>query len=328
MDEPPRLLLLRSNDSESQHRIRRGELVRVTHGAAVDATAWERASVRERQRLVLEAVVTTVGEWRALSHRSAGLLWGLPDVDRPDPRVHVTDPLIGTTHSGRRVVRHAAPLESAAVSTVDGHRVTSLLRTVVDLARSTSYENVVAVLDHVLHERLLDIDTLRRAFADWPTPRGITRARRALRFADPLAESPGESVSRVRLDEDGFAPPVLQQSFGRFRVDFWWPRYGVVGEFDGMTKYDEPGAVRDEKARQSALLLRHDVRTVVRWVGGGPHPGSLAGFAAGCGPPDRSVSLARPAKRNPGGEAPRYSAARSRRGCVLRGATRCANRST
>ncbi|WP_146240593.1 hypothetical protein [Curtobacterium sp. MCPF17_011] len=265
MDEPPRLLLLRSNDSESQHRIRRGELVRVTHGAAVDATAWERASVRERQRLVLEAVVTTVGEWRALSHRSAGLLWGLPDVDRPDPRVHVTDPLIGTTHSGRRVVRHAAPLESAAVSTVDGHRVTSLLRTVVDLARSTSYENVVAVLDHVLHERLLDIDTLRRAFADWPTPRGITRARRALRFADPLAESPGESVSRVRLDEDGFAPPVLQQSFGRFRVDFWWPRYGVVGEFDGMTKYDEPGAVRDEKARQSALLLRHDVRTVVRW---------------------------------------------------------------
>ncbi|WP_152998917.1 hypothetical protein [Curtobacterium oceanosedimentum] len=265
MHEPMPLVLLTSDDHALQQAVRRGGLIRVTRGIAVDARAWQAASVRERQRVGLEAVMTAVGEWRVLSHRSAALLWDLPDVDRPDRRVHVTDPLLGTTHSGRRVVRHAAGLGADEVTTVDGRRVTTLLRTVVDIVRSTSYENGVAVFDHVLHRHLLDVDELRRAFAAWPTPRGMTRARRALRFADGRAESPGESVSRVRIDEDGFPPPVLQQAFGPFRVDFWWPRAGVVGEFDGLEKYDGPEAVRREKSREHELLLRPEVRRVVRW---------------------------------------------------------------
>jgi len=265
MHEPLPLVLLTSDDRDAQHRVRRGELVRLTHGVAVEADALRSASVRDRARTELEAVITTVGEWRTLSHRSAALLWGLPDVDRPDRRVHVTDPLLGTTHSGRRVVRHAAALDADEVTTIDGRRVTTPLRTVVDVVRSTSYENGVAVLDHVLREESTDADELRRAFAAWPTPRGMTRARRALRFADPRSESPGESVSRVRIDEDGFPPPVLQQRFGRHRVDFWWPRAGIVGEFDGLEKYGDPDAVRREKVREQTLLLRPEVRGVVRW---------------------------------------------------------------
>jgi hypothetical protein len=266
MDDHTRLHLLHSDDRVAQERLRRGELVRVTHGVAVDGDAWNRSSVRERARTELEAVMTAVGEWRVLSHRSAALLWGLPDVDQPDARVHVTDPLLGTTHSGRRVVRHAAHLGADDVVTVDGRRTTTLVRTVVDIARSTSFENVVAVLDHLLRERLCDVDALRRAFDAWPTARGMARARRALEFADALAESPGESVSRVRLDQDGFPPPVLQQQLGRYRVDFWWPRSGLVGEFDGLGKYEGgTDAIRAEKTRESTLLLRPDVRRVVRW---------------------------------------------------------------
>ena len=152
------------------------------------------------------------------------------------------------------------------MAVVDGRRTTTLVRTVVDIARSTSFENVVAVLDHVLREGLCDVDSLSRAFAAWPTARGMARARRALRFADPLAESPGESVSRVRLDQDGFPPPVLQQQLGQYRVDFWWPRSGVVGEFDGLTKYEGgTDTIRAEKSRETVLLLRADVRRVVRW---------------------------------------------------------------
>ncbi len=77
--DPPQL-----GRPESQHRLRRGELVRVTHGVAVDGSAWHDASVRQRARIELEAVVTAVGEWRVLSHRSAALLWGLPDVGPTD----------------------------------------------------------------------------------------------------------------------------------------------------------------------------------------------------------------------------------------------------
>jgi len=58
---------------------------------------------------------------------------------------------------------------------------------------------------------------------------------------------------------------VLQQSFGPFRVDFWWARAGIIGEFDGLGKYEDVDAVRREKSREQSLLLRPEVRRVVRW---------------------------------------------------------------
>lgn len=89
----------------------------------------------------------------------------------------------------------------------------------------------------------------------------------AREFADEAAESVGESYSRVVIHESGFEAPALQVWFdgvaggdfapggpperGRgIRVDFYWERLGIVGEFDGRVKYG--------RASEDLLSARYD----------------------------------------------------------------------
>jgi hypothetical protein len=72
---------------------------------------------------------------------------------------------------------------------------------------------------------------------------GTRQARRAVALVDPRSESAGESVSRVRLHEDGLPMPDPQPDIfdedGQFvaRVDFCWRKQRIIGEFDGKIKY-------------------------------------------------------------------------------------------
>jgi hypothetical protein len=96
-------------------------------------------------------------------------------------------------------------------------------------------------------------------------------------FADGRSGSVGESRSRVAIDAAGLPPPVLQwevfAASGVFigRVDFAWPMFRTVAEFDGKVKYGRllrPGqdageAVYEEKRREDAL--RDEDLRMVRW---------------------------------------------------------------
>ena len=104
--------------------------------------------------------------------------------------------------------------------------------------------------------------------ANWP---GIRRAREAVARLDELAESPLESISRLRILESRLPRPCLQRnifdSAGRWlaRTDFLWDVAGVVGEADGLEKYDDIASqpLRREKVRQE--LLERAGLGVVRW---------------------------------------------------------------
>ena len=139
----------------------------------------------------------------------------------------------------------------------------------IDVARTSTFEDAVVVLDHVLHVGALDRSVLEDALTTCAGRRGVRQASAALDFADAAAESPGESISRVTVERLGAPAPVLQHRFdtdrGVFRVDFWWARAGIIGEFDGLGKYEDVDAVRREKSREQSLLLRPEVRRVVRW---------------------------------------------------------------
>jgi len=253
----------------------RGDLVRLTRGVAVARVDWEALGYDEQRWLRVEAVLSTVRHVDVVSHVSAAAYWGLP-VLASDRRVHVTDPCLARTRSGPVLVRHAAPLGPDEIVDVGGLRVTSLRRTTVDLARSRPFEDSVVLFDHLLHRARATRSQLRSALEAWPTVRGIERALSALGFADERSESPGESRSRVAFRRIGFPGPVLQQPFdtdiGTVRTDFWWPAFGVVGEFDGRVKYGLPLAGADgdvlfaEKRREDALRRQREVTGVARWT--------------------------------------------------------------
>lgn len=218
----------------------------------------------------VRAVVAAALAPPVVSHRSAAALLGLPVIGHLDDRVHVVRGPAGGGRSEGDVVRHtvAGRLEDVDL---DGVLVTSAARTVTDLARSEGLLAGVVAGDAALRAGLTTLDALRTEVLQAGSGRGVRAARRAVDLVDPRSESPGESLSRVRLAEAGLPAPDLQHELydaaGLIgRVDFWWQDAGVVGEFDGRVKYGtgDPDVLWDEKLREDRL--RAAGHRVVRWT--------------------------------------------------------------
>ena len=134
--------------------------------------------------------------------------------------------------------------------------------TVVDLARWGGLTQGVCAMDAALAGRRCTHAELADAVDRLPTgARGIRSARTAVHLADESAESPGESVSRIRMWQATLPRPALQHEVRidgeLYRLDFLWPHTMVGGEFDGRIKYaknsfgkDADDTVWDERQRE------------------------------------------------------------------------------
>lgn len=259
-----------------QRRVGSGEYVRIKRGAYCDARIWAEVTPRERHVMLVFAVAES-NPGVVFSHWSAAALRGLPILGRWPPQVHVIADRAGGGRSEAWLRRHCIGLHESDIEEVaPGIFVTTIERTIVDMAATASFDCGVVLLDHVLHERLADAVAIADRVAAAKPHQGGRRMHDVLRFADARAESPGESWSRVRIHELGFPRPELQverrRANGSDRPDFVWPSERVVGEFDGRGKYlkDEylgelsPGeAVVLEKRREDRL--RSDGDKVARW---------------------------------------------------------------
>jgi len=213
-----------------------------------------------------------------VSHRSALAVHGFPVSSPMPPRVHVIDRSRSATKTTGLMVRHSAALADAEIVDVGGLKVVRPVRAASDVSRLESLRSSVMALDHGLRLGAFDRGSLQAAVERAPRV-GRRRALIALDLADALAESPGESLSRVVMVEIGVPLPVLQREFwDRWgligRVDFWWPGLGVVGEFDGLTKYLELARRSgrsldqvkiDEKKREDRIRALPAVRGFARW---------------------------------------------------------------
>jgi very-short-patch-repair endonuclease len=135
-----------------------------------------------------------------------------------------------------------------------GARVTSVERTVVDIARGDRDAGLV-VADAALYEGLTSVERLRAAVAlsaGWP---GNAAARWVLRHADGRSESPLESLTRSALLVAGLPAPDLQVWIpeARARVDLLYRAQRLVVEADGLLTYTSPADLRAEKYRQERL---------------------------------------------------------------------------
>jgi hypothetical protein len=220
----------------------------------------------KRQRLAIDvAGAVLVNPTAVASHASAAVLSGLPTLFVPESGCVTVPP--GFVGAVAGIHLHRARLPGCDVSSAGSVAVTSVARTVVDLGREHGMAAAVVSADAALHAGLVTVDELRqqvRACSGWP---GVRAARRAVEFADGRAESPLESSSRLKLDGI-IAAPELQASVmcgAEFlgRADFFWPAAGVIGEADGLHKYDEPDTLRLEKLRQERLEQAGLI--VVRW---------------------------------------------------------------
>ncbi|HEY0814637.1 MAG TPA: hypothetical protein VGE11_15265 [Pseudonocardia sp.] len=274
----PGLLAAGVTDDEVRRLLRRGELAVVERGAYLDPADPRLRRPEERHVLQVAAALPRIATDSVVSHQSAAVLYGLPVWNLPLTRVHVTRPRRSSGLRTGRLHVHTAPLEADEISLVGGRAVTSVARTLVDLARTVGFEEAVAVLDAALHRHLVTRDELLVALERTAGWRGAPRGRRAVDFADPRPMSVGESRSRVAMARLGVATPVLQwKVVGSGGIvlgtaDFGWPDHGYAGEFDGFVKYGRllrPGQVPAdvvfaEKRREDGM--RTVLRGLARWV--------------------------------------------------------------
>lgn len=274
-----------SGSPETWARIRTeasaGRLVRIVRGVYLPARTHAQRTPARRHRDLAYAHELLAPGAHLYGYGTAAALWCLPRVGPWPQAAHVVSPPSSGGRSEGRLRRHV--VASGEIDMIDGLHVTSLVRTVVDVCRFDGFLNGVLAADRALRgfelgSRRFSVarEELERELVLVPRGRGVAIAREAIRFADGRAESPGESLSRVRMRELRVPIPELQVSFvdreGEMRVDFCWRSLKVVGEFDGVAKYireelldgrTPAEAVVEEKRREDRL--RRLGWHVVRW---------------------------------------------------------------
>lgn len=280
-DRPPRhsavatLSQLRSaGRSADQVRllVKQGRLLALRRGIYTSAErAAAGATDKARGETLRVAAVSAACDFPvAASHTSAAMIHGLDLIGRQQAdTVTVTrSPRDRGSHSLRTLVSiHLAELPERHLTFQDGIRLTSVARTVVDLARTYSFRDGVVVADSALRDRKTTVPELIGVIADcarWP---GIRCAREVVGFCDHRAESALESIGRVVFYEHGLPAPELQVWVGGDRrvigrADYLWRRYRTIAEADGAVKYAQPGRAiaqlrRDARLRDAGFEVVH-----------------------------------------------------------------------
>ncbi|NME80313.1 hypothetical protein [Rhodococcus sp. 105337] len=272
MDEPEvltrtSLTAAGASDNDIRHALRAGTLVPLARGVYLRRTEYDALDEAGRHRVHARHVGSLLEPGEAISHVSAAVLHRLDIWKVPLTRVHVSRP---ARHGRITPHLHAHHTTWGDDDLVDicGVAVTSVARTVVDLARTLPRDQAVATGDSALrlhpNTRLQLAPVLARARHHT----GTTAAASVLDFLDGRSESVGESLSRIRMRESGLPAPDLQREVvvrdgRRYRLDFFWDGLGIVGEFDGSIKYRDRRDLLAEKRREDAL--RDLGLEVVRW---------------------------------------------------------------
>lgn len=272
---------------------RSGELVRIGHGIYGDVTQWKAMAANDRYRaLIIRHWERARTDSAVVSHLSAAALWGLPLPSRLPSKIHLSGYKCHRGRANDAVARHSIAVPETDIVEIDGVLCTSLVRTVVDIALLESEALAVMCADAAVRKCVTEsagrnpdrqvaekkaaefILELRRQTARRSGRRGVRQARFVVGFANWLSESPGESLSRLRMHQIGLSAPELQVEVSGlgpmpFRLDFLFRDKRVFGEFDGRSKYAaDPDAARRqilaEKEREDAIRAVTGWRCV-RW---------------------------------------------------------------
>jgi len=244
--------LLKAGLSRRQlrRRVQRGELRPLSPDLFTDSAQPSPDEDLRAAAVALDAVV---------SHQDAALLWGLELVRTPTERTLTVGRNRSRAHrAGVRV--HRADIAEDARVLRDGLRITTVVVTVVDLARRLPVAEAVAVGDSALRQGLARLEQLRTALLALPAGRGRDRVARVIALLDPRCGSVLESILRVLLAEHGLRPQTqveVRSRAGRRigRVDFAWPDRRLVVECDGFAYHADRARYRQDRRRGNALVL-------------------------------------------------------------------------
>jgi len=232
-------------------RVRRGQLVRLHHG--VYAVGHDRL----RREGWWMAAVLAAGPGALLSHRDAAALHGL----RP-PGDHVRWEVTTTRRAASTVrirVYATTVLVADDAATVDRIPVTSVARTLVDLAGTVPRAQLAKALNEAERQRVFDLRAIERAMAATArrNGRGHERMHRALAelrtIGAPVTRSELEDRFLALLDAHALPQPLTNRWTEGMEVDACWPRQRLVVELDGWDAHATRRAFQRDRERSNDL---------------------------------------------------------------------------
>jgi hypothetical protein len=273
------LLTLGVTDATQSAMVRRGALVRLRHGVYALPDLAHSADPAALHRVDLAAAAAGAREPVWSFGCSAALMLGMPLPFRAPEQLVLARASGGDERALRRDSRHrlvipdcrivTGPVVAASTRLVRGVPVVDpALAGVGAAADLTSARWRTALLDAALWQGAT-IEDLQRAIDMWRHLGHRTELLEALARARPGAQTVLETFSRLALVEQGLPEPILQQAFYDERgligyADMWWPDLHVIGEADGLVKYQTREDVIREKVREDRL--RATGEGVVRWT--------------------------------------------------------------
>jgi hypothetical protein len=225
--------------------VRAGKLIRVRRGAY----ALKQPGVPVR----LAALDLASGARVVACMQTAAQMYGFDT--EPDDRLHILDPGIRMRPSSELMVhqRIGAPLRK-----IQGRLATAPAWTAVEIARTIRRSRALAVLDAALHVECCTSAELSAAVDEQKGRRGIVHVRELVELADGRAESPMESEARLVFIDGGLPLPELQYEIvdlhgNLWRVDFAWPDYKVVAEYDSVEWHANPEGWKHDRMKTASL---------------------------------------------------------------------------
>ena len=224
------------------HRLRRG----------VYAVGHTRLTTRGRWM----AAVLAGGREALLSHRAAIALWELRPI--PAGPIEVTVP--GRGRRGRNGIRihNARCLHPEDRTVVDGIPVTSVHRSLLDLAEVAHFQQLRLALDAAERRELLDGRKLQELYDRSRGRRGLGPLKAAVaarRGSAPWTQSELERKFLALIREAGLPEPQTNVFVEDFLVDAWWPESRLVVELDGYEFHKSRGKFDSDRLQDTKLQL-------------------------------------------------------------------------
>jgi len=267
-----------------QHRIAAGRLHRVHLGVYA---VGHRALTANGHRM---AAVLGCGPDAVLSHRDAAALWGLRRCGRI--RTDVTVPRPAARSRPGIDVHRVKRLDPDDSTTRDGITVTTVARTLLDLADVLRASDVQRAFEEAERQRLLDLSSLDALFARSRGRHGLKTVRAILSDLGPVGETRSDlEAAFLRFCNDhGIAPPQCNVLVRGFVVDALWPEQRLIVELDGYAFHGTTRAAFERDRARDADLQGDGYRVArVTWRRLHDEPRALATSLRGM-----LASIARP----------------------------------
>ncbi|MCW2855907.1 MAG: hypothetical protein JWR52_1522 [Marmoricola sp.] len=272
---------LEMSDGQLRRAIRDRQVRPVVRGVFV------RYDVPDSLELRLDAVAHNLAPGQVVCDRTAAWLHG---VDMFGLAEHAILPRVESASStGVRASKAAAvrgrsrALLPSDIVELNGLRVTTPLRTALDLACNLHRRDALAALDLFRRLHGIGAEEIDTELPRFRRRRGVIQARGLTRLIDGRAESVRESWVRLALVDAGLPLPNVQVWVDRdgvptYRLDLAYQAQRVAVEYDGEPFHSSPDA--RERDRRRREWLRDQGWTVVvvrngdfsgpaldRWIG-------------------------------------------------------------